>query len=239
MNGFIIYDGPSVLDGQPIIAVATLKTSNAKTGNMIQTWIMRRDIEPHLAIKSGDDSSVCGGCVQRQGLGGACYVAVHQAPLSVYRSFHRGSYADKIPENKINGRDLRLGSYGDPAAVPYEVWQNLMQTVKPSVHTGYTHQIGHPKFDKRIADLCMISADTPKAASKAHGLGLRTFRVTTDASDRLPNEIECLADSDGIQCVDCGMCNGKNDSANVAITVHGSLSARYSDKFERINVINL
>ena len=66
MNGFIIYDGPSVLDGQPIIAVATLKTSNAKTGNMIQTWIMRRDIEPHLAIKSGDDSSVCGGCVQRR-----------------------------------------------------------------------------------------------------------------------------------------------------------------------------
>ena len=55
-KGFVLYDGASVLDGAPIVVIATLETSNAKTGAMVQTWILRSDIEPHQAIKTGDDS---------------------------------------------------------------------------------------------------------------------------------------------------------------------------------------
>ena len=32
-NGFVIYDGPSLMDGKPIGVVAIRKSSNTKTGN--------------------------------------------------------------------------------------------------------------------------------------------------------------------------------------------------------------
>ena len=68
----IIYQGPSLIDGKPIIAIATLNSRNGKTGEMIQTWIMRSDIEPHKAIKTGEDSSVCGDCPHRPENDGSC-----------------------------------------------------------------------------------------------------------------------------------------------------------------------
>ena len=36
-NGFIIYRGPSVLDGKPIVVVAIPKSGNSKTDSMLQT----------------------------------------------------------------------------------------------------------------------------------------------------------------------------------------------------------
>ena len=39
-NGRILYEGPSMLDGAPIVVIATgfaERTANAKTGSMIQT----------------------------------------------------------------------------------------------------------------------------------------------------------------------------------------------------------
>ena len=47
----IIYEGPSLLDGQQIVVIATgikSKSSNGKTGGMIQTWILLCDIDPHV-----------------------------------------------------------------------------------------------------------------------------------------------------------------------------------------------
>ena len=60
---YLLWEGPSELDGKPIMAVATnvgQSSSNTKTGDMIQIWYMRSDIEPHQALKTGDDESVCG-----------------------------------------------------------------------------------------------------------------------------------------------------------------------------------
>ena len=48
-NGVILYEGPSLLDGEPIVAILTgLRSSscNRKTGAMLQTWIMRADVSP-------------------------------------------------------------------------------------------------------------------------------------------------------------------------------------------------
>ena len=219
-KGFVLYDGASVLDGAPIVVVATLETSNAKTGAMVQTWILRSDIEPHKAIKSGEDSSVCGNCPQRHHSNGSCYVMTHQAPLSVYRSYKRGlypTYSSAEHSSILAGRALRLGAYGDPAAVPFEVFAPLVELA--SVHTGYTHQIAHKAFDKRYLSVCQVSADTPKQALKYQALGAKTFRVALPDDSLYDNEIECLADSKGIQCIDCGLCDGQ--SKNIAIVVHG------------------
>jgi hypothetical protein len=238
-NGVVLYKGPSVLDGQPIILVATFKTSNEKTGSMIQTWIIREDMNPLDASKSGDDESVCGACPHRHYLGGACYVTIFMAPSNIHKSYKKGLYPDydaEIHAKYFKDESLRCGAYGDPASVPYDAWQVVIPLVKNT--TGYTHQFSHKKFDDRILDFCMISAETPKQAKKYHDMGLRTFRVKTADSKPLENEIECLSDSKGISCKRCGLCDSaKSDNVNVYINVHGKMATRYEKKYGNVNII--
>ena len=227
-RGLILYEGPSVLDGSPIVVIATMKTTNRKIGDMIQTWILRSDTNPVEASKLGLDQSICGNCPLRRHHGGACYVNLGQAPLSIYKAYKRGAYP-KFEQKKhaemFFGRKLRLGAYGDPAAVPYQVFEPLVDLAV--MHTGYTHQIRHKNFDIRYLNICMVSADTPKQAIKYQNLGARTFRVAIANDNLADNEVECLADAKGISCADCGLCGGKSNQPNIAITVHGSLANHF------------
>src|SRR5208282_2367359 len=97
---------------------------------MIQTYILRTDMEPQTAIKIGADASICGDCRHRgdgTGKGRTCYVNVGQGPLGVYRAFKRGKYpANDFQLDIGDGRIVRLGTYGDPAAVPAHLWQYLV-----------------------------------------------------------------------------------------------------------------
>ena len=65
MKGIVFYRGPSQIDGKPIVAVATLKSNNRKTGDMIQTWILRSMMSPIRALATGGDRSICGDCFHR------------------------------------------------------------------------------------------------------------------------------------------------------------------------------
>lgn len=244
-KGVILYRGPSVLDGAPIVVIATLKSSNAKTGDMVQVFILREDIHPVEALQSGQDVSICGSCAHRPILGGACYVNVGQAPSQVWKSYKRGIYRDcsdldngeqaAIVAHLFSGRAVRLGAYGDPGAVPFEVFEQALQGA--AFWTGYTHQTRHANFDARLLRYCMASADTPRQALKLQAMGARTFRVKTPDANFLPGEIECLADAEGFQCIECGLCDGKGKAPNVAINVHGAKSARYINKFSNANII--
>ena len=52
-RGLVLYEGPSEIDGKPIVCIATLDSRNRKTGNMVQTWILRQDVspfEPEVAV---------------------------------------------------------------------------------------------------------------------------------------------------------------------------------------------
>lgn len=89
IRGVVLYEGPSVLDNSPIVVIATLNTSNVKTGNMVQTWILRADMNPLDASKQGLDHAICGRCPHRRNLGGACYVTLHQAPRAIYEAYKR------------------------------------------------------------------------------------------------------------------------------------------------------
>jgi hypothetical protein len=69
-SGFVIWEGPSPVDGAPLVAIVTGVSSqdlsgNVKTGAMLQTWILRRDISPRAAVDSGADISICGKCKHR------------------------------------------------------------------------------------------------------------------------------------------------------------------------------
>ena len=215
-----------MLDGAPIVVIATMSTSNVKTGQMVQPWILRADINPVEASQTGDDSSICGNCVHRHYNKGACYVNIGQAPNAVYKGYQRGIYPVFVYDDHAHyfaHRKIRLGAYGDPAAVPFGVMQSIADL--GIGHTGYTHQAEHKGFDGRYFELCQVSADTPRQAAKYQKLGAKTFRVAL-AGDALANgELECLADSKGLQCIDCMLCDGS--TKNIAITVHGTLKNRF------------
>lgn len=222
-TGIELYRGPSLLNGKPIVAIATLHSKNVKTGDMIQTWIMSATESPSEAIKSGSDESVCGSCPHRHSTGGACYVIPWQGPGRVYDSWKKGRYpvATRRHIKRLTGRALRLGSYGDPAAVPLSVWKPLLDVA--NIATGYTHQ---PAGD--LMQYCMASADSEEDAKNYQSKGYRTFRVKSPEDPLMASEVLCPASvHDQIQCVDCQICSGGYQGVNVAIDAHGSRAKRY------------
>jgi hypothetical protein len=234
MNGFIFYRGPSMIDGAPIVAIATgiagRKSRNEKTGGLIQTWILRDDMSPVDAVKAGADSSICGDCKHRgDGTGGArsCYVTVFQAPLVVWKAAQRGNYPTLTAQeagDMLEGRMVRLGSYGDPAAVPVEVWQAMMARV--AAKTGYTHQWHTGRFDGLQA-FCMASCDTASEYTVAKALGWRTFRVRLEGETLAPREVVCPASKEAgykTSCDACKACGGNTAKAkaDIAIMAHGA-----------------
>lgn len=90
-NGPVLYKGPSVLNSEPIVVIAT----------GLQT-------------------------------------ARRHASLQVARA-------------ALAGLPVRLGTYGDPAAVPTVVWQTVL--AQSAMHTGYTHQ--WRTCDQTLAHWCM------------------------------------------------------------------------------------
>jgi hypothetical protein len=227
--GIILYKGASALDrSREIVVIATLSSNNRKTGDMVQVWILSEDTHPVQLSADKQDHVICGNCPHRQSLGGACYVNIGQAPAAVFKAYQRGLYPvyDASKHDALfKGRKIRLGAYGDPAAMPFEIAEHIISL--SDGHTAYTHQQKHAGFDKRFLSLCMISADTPKQAAAAHAIGAKTFRIAVDITDKFENEIECLSDSKGISCHDCGICKGSSAPVNIIIAVHGSRKGNF------------
>lgn len=211
---YILYEGPSKIDGGPIFAALTgieAPSLNTKTGPMLQTFILRQDVRPIEALKLGLDSSVCGDCPHRAG---TCYVNVGQSPTSVYDAYIKGNgKKDNLKKLGRNQR-IRLGSYGDPSAVPIQVWDDLLKYA--SSWTGYTH---HPIVAPELKRYCQASADTPNQATLYQNLGWKTYRIKNEDQPLMKGEIICPSAS-GIQCVTCLKCNGQEK--NIAIDTHGA-----------------
>ena len=227
--GLILYKGPSALDqSRDIVVIATLSSKNRKTANMIQVWILSADTHPVQLSADKLDDLICGNCHHRQSLGGACYVNIGQAPAAVFKAYQRGLYPvydPSIHAGLFKGRKIRLGAYGDPAAMPFEIAAHVVSLADG--HTGYTHQQHHAGFDPRFLTLCMVSADTRKQAAAAHTIGAKTFRIAVDITDKLDNEIQCLSDSNGTSCFDCGICEGSSAPVSIVIAVHGSRKGNF------------
>ena len=218
-QGFIIYSGPSVLDGAPIVVIATIKTKNRKTGDVIQIWILREDMPPMEAVNTSADVSICGFCPRRHALGGNCYVIPWQAPTSIYNCYKRGGYTTDVEPADLAGYIARVGAYGDPAAVPAEVWDTWLEFVDNVL--SYTHQTRMPGFDPAILGFSQASADTLQQAKRFWRDGVKTYRVLNHLEQPEPEETMCPS-LEGVTCADCGGCNGK--TANYAIPAHGAHS---------------
>jgi len=234
MTGFIAWEGASLLTRDvPLVVIVTGESTNTKTGPMWQSWILRSDLHPVTAVNTRQDGAICGQCVHRgyQERARSCYVNVAWAPAAVYRSYKEGKYArgwqvaDWPPPN---GRALRMGAYGDPAAVPYDVWKLLAYWA--GAWTGYTHQ--WRVCDQRLARFCMASVDSREEYFEALKLGWRTFRVRTPDQPAEPHEIICPASEEAghaTTCAQCLLCSGttRPRATNIVIQTHGSRGAAF------------
>ncbi len=248
--GIILYQGPSMLDGLPIVVISPLNsTTNDKTGDMIPTYILKTTISPVMSMtkkgresKDYSDYTVCGGCKMRDF--GSCYVNCGQSPEGIYGAYHRNRYTLYTPDMSkyFENKGIRLGSYGEPAAVPIEVWDNICGVA--SGHVGYTHQWDNPTIDSNLKKYCMASCDTAKEFNKAKELGWRTFRVRLPLTSilekfgwktkealleqlLLENEFVCPASKEAGILTDCASCkacmgNSSKITKNPCIIIHGT-----------------
>lgn len=238
--GAVVYRGASMFDGAPIVAIATgfNGSDNPKTGaGLIQVYILRADIDPTLATVTGADSAICGDCVHRGKYDSegklipstrSCYVVTFRAPRVVYGGLIRGAYDDYANASRaalsklFRHRQIRLGAYGDPAAVPFATWESIM--AQSNGGTGYTH--AWRRFPE-LSQWCMASVDSDAERVQAKALGFRTFRVTqTGELSTERNEVLCPASVEAgkkTTCDACRACGGTNAKAraDIYIPAHG------------------
>jgi hypothetical protein len=231
--GLVIYEGPSAVDGAEVVVVVNkldADSENAKTGGLVQSFILRADIPPYDALKSGDDASVCGDCKHRptlaKGTGDPpCYVNVLWSVRAVFDAYQRGRYMRVTPAQAgrlLKNKRVRLGTYGDPGAVPLRVWTDLV--AHSNGHTGYSHlweQFLHPSTRKAWQRLVMASVDTGEEYALAKSLGWRTFRVATDQLVQ-PNEIRCPASKEAgnkTTCAKCMLCGGTTTKTDKDVVI--------------------
>ena len=238
--GYIAYEGPSIIDGKPIVVIINKLdgSKNAKTGAIVQSFIIRSDIDPVKALQTGADVSVCGQCEHRPVLARKsgkppCYVQVAKSVLSVYSAYRRGRYAraDAATIAKaLEGKIVRICTYGDPFAAPVQMWSQITRYALG--RRGYTHQWDIPGFDVDAwAPLVMASADTIDQAAKANLLGMRVFRVS-QGIDVQQGEAMCPASKEAGQrttCAKCTLCAGTSIKArDIVIADHAAGHARWT-----------
>lgn len=190
-----------------IVAVATRNSDNPKTGNMVQIWILDARMHPAESRATGADSqNQCEGCPLASNNG--CYVGIN--PLgAIWRKLQRGGYETLemgSPEWDafFRGSDVRFGAYGNPSALPLEMVADIVRLARR--HTGYFHDwaLMAPVLAKSYGRFFMASAE-PSTREFAENLGLRTFTVS---ASRPEGSIECLSDTKGLTCSECGLCDG-------------------------------
>jgi hypothetical protein len=215
---YVLWSGPSALDGAPIMVVASCvsePSDNGKTGDMIQLAIMRADLSPSDAWRVGADGAVCpDACAHRskeRGGDGTCYV--NKARLSdAWAAGVRLVNAGRVgyPAGLFRGARVRFGMEGDPSAVPLEVWRPILAD-SGAAHTGYT--AAWRSLPVEWSRYFMASVSSPADYIRARSTGWRPFAgsasVTDDAAYVAAGATLCEAERPTPSaCVSCLQCNG-------------------------------
>lgn len=236
-NGFVYYEGVSQLDfSTQIVCIVTGNTKNQKTGDMLQTWIINRDVNPIEANRLGLDVGICGDCVHKgipnesKDKGTAdnrsCYVLL-LGVSQIYKSYQNGKYDQydpKIHDEYFKQNVVRMGSYGEMAALPLDKIKHLAKI--SAGHTAYTHAW---KKKPKLKKFMMASVDSEKQAREAQAKGWRTFRILKPLELPLLNEIECPASEEFFKkrgkkytCEQCQLCCGQEvKGKSITISAHG------------------
>jgi len=239
-NGFILWEGVSQIDGvTPVVCIVTgirKASANGKTGDLMQTWILMQDVNPAQAVRERSEGGVCGDCVHRPQADGkrSCYVNM-RTPGSVWRSYKAGNYARLDPQywsllGHVREAGIRFGAYGDPGAVPVNVWQSLKSIARFT--TGYTHTWRYSV--STYADVTMASCETLDDLRHAESLGYKAFLVVKagEAKDTIgAGMARCPSDPSlvgvHVPCSQCQGCSGATSRRHRVIEVHGATAHQY------------
>lgn len=237
-KGLIIYEGPSMLDKKhDIVCILTIKSLNTKLGSMAQLWIIPKNINPHQAIVENKDNIVCGDCIHRHSQNGSCYV-LSFVPSNIHKTYLAGKYK-KININlkqysnflKQKQLNLRISAYGDLAAVPYGILNQLHALSKS--YTAYTHSAHRIELSK-LNFKPMISVESEEQVKYWNDKGYKTFRTKLPANKKLSNELVCPATietrKNKVTCDNCLLCGTNNSKHNIVLDVHGTLKKRFELK---------
>jgi hypothetical protein len=222
--GFIIDHGSSPIDGNPYVAILTLNSNNRKTGRMAQVWILREDINPVEALKTGEDYTICGDCPHRNL---SCYVNVGQAPNSVWKAYKRGMYTDATLNNgkalkSIQGRKIRWGAYGDPSIIDPSIVSLFNSHAKG--HTGYTHQ-WRQDWAQEYKGIFQASCDSFADYLDASAHGWKTFAVVAKNAEAYSGKLcPATVENSQAQCITCSLCDGAKQ--DIFVEAHGK-GAKY------------
>jgi len=235
-GGLVLYEGPTQIPGQRgnVALIVTgiggkNRTRNRKTGDEPQAWIIPIDQgEMNAAVRDGREGSACGECIHRPALGGACYVTIAWGPQRVWYTYAHDRYSRPsvaAVQEALRGGSIRWGAWGDPAAIPVEVYRPYLDVL--DCWQGYTQQWGH--LDVNEWGWLMASVNNPEEAAVASAKGWRYFRVRADAHDPLrPEELVCPASAEAeyrLTCLVCRQCDGLRRKGrkrpSVAIVAHG------------------
>lgn len=223
----VYLETESTIDGAPLYVAAIWSKANRKTGPVVQTYILRADVPPMEALRTGADVSVCGNCPHRPllvkaGNGAArCYVTVWQGPRVVWDAIRRGRYTrvDAAGHGEYcRDRFLRLGAYGDPGAVASSLWAPALEA--SDGWTGYTHR--WRDTGAQLRGVCMASVDSPAERDEAGAQGWATFRVATTLDEgraRARGEARCPASVEAGARVQCNACPLRCDGRGRPIVI--------------------
>lgn len=238
-NGVLVYQGPGFLldstdrpvhgDIKVIVTGTERGSGNTKTGHMLQTWIMPASGFPHVG--SLPARIVCGDCAIEK----ACYVN-----RSVLSSVGRTKYPPLQPDllHKVSGTEtpIRLGAFGNPSAMPIEVARRL---IRNRAWTSY--EAMWRSCDPAWQHISMASTQTIEDTEDALSRGWRCFltvpenQVEAVLAHFANRGVQCLAQTKGIQCRNCRLCDGtmaRSRPAVIVNVVHGTVGKRAA--YERL-----
>jgi len=234
MLGFILYRGKSFIGNGNVVAIATLKSKNGKTGNMVQVWILPDNgLSPLEAVQANQNADACGTCalqgvnIEGRTVGRVCYVNLGQAPAGVWKAYQKGLYPmydRKVHGQFLKGRFIRIGSYGDPAALPVRLVRYLSKVGKG--FTGYSHQLFWIKERRAstLASMLMASCHTPAMHKEAQRRGWRSFVTISEKQSPPANAVQCPNYTHGVTCLQCQLCQGTSKKAkDVYVIAHAKV----------------
>jgi hypothetical protein len=220
-TGVQVWRGESAFDGGgDVVAVVTLSSDNAKTGDVPTLWVLPTASTPADAIRTGADVSACGSCplagtrvpvtATRRGgqtlgrAGRACYVRPDTGVRVVWEAWNAGRYpvADLRDLRAVLRRSgapaWRVTGWGDVGALPLDVLGDLLRVSDAvGVRTlGYTHAATRPGVAEAFARHGMGSGTLAERAS-IRAAGFRGFLVAPVGTTSVPGAVRCPADPAG------------------------------------------
>ena len=220
-TGYIIHE-----TGRTVVIATGFgrPSANPKTGPAIQIWSLIRDTDPVEAARTGADRAICGSCPLRPSRVGGCYVRKEQAPTTIWKECKAGKYPQLADRwHLFAGRVIRFGAYGEPTLLPVPT---VAAIAAVSSHwLGYTHAWRKPSF-QGYRRYFMASCSGREEAIIAQAAGWRTFTIIPEQEVALRSEILCPNETNGTQCITCGLCSGATSRRrSVVIHPHGSHKA--------------